>query len=209
MEHTTRRLRKYEADSTSCSVATDNLSMECFSPFGPIIARFKLPQDMVDRINAHADSRIASDKSTEFLLSAEFVTEGGERSLVRHMASLVRRNVARRPGRFRRILGRQPISRNARPVHFHSGDVAGVLYLKVPEIDETEEARSSIAGRQPGYINFLIGGKQRLSRSLISFKPKVGELYLFPGWLLHVAEPFRGSGERRSMAFNAVVGDES
>ncbi len=53
------------------------------------------------------------------------------------------------------------------PVHFHSGDVAGVLYLKVPEIDETEEARSYIAGRQPGYINFLIGGKQRLSRSLI------------------------------------------
>ena len=95
------------------------------------------------------------------------------------------------------------------PVHFHSGDVAGVLYLKVPEIDETEEARSYIAGCQPGYINFLIGGKQRLSRSLISFKPKVGELYLFPGWLLHVAEPFRGSGDRRSMAFNAVVGDES
>jgi hypothetical protein len=47
-----------------------------------------------------------------------------------------------------------------------------------------------------------------LSKSLISFKPQVGDLYLFPGWLLHVAEPFRGSGERRSMAFNAVVGDD-
>jgi hypothetical protein len=28
---------------------------------------------------------------------------------------------------------------------------------------------------------------------------------VFPGWLLHGAEPFRGSGERRSLAFNAFV----
>jgi hypothetical protein len=54
--------------------------------------------------------------------------------------------------------------------------------------------------------NFLIGGKQRFSKSLISFKPRVGDFYVFPGWLLHGAEPFRGSGERRSLAFNAFVG---
>jgi hypothetical protein len=94
------------------------------------------------------------------------------------------------------------------PVHFHTGDISGVMYLKVPEIDEGEEARTYISGRQAGYINFLIGGKQRFSKSLISFKPRVGDFYIFPGWLLHGAEPFRGAGERRSLAFNAFVATE-
>jgi len=33
----------------------------------------------------------------------------------------------------------------------------------------------------------------------------VGDLYIFPGWLLHAVEPFAGVGERRSMSFNAFV----
>jgi hypothetical protein len=82
-----------------------------------------------------------------------------------------------------------------------------VLHLKVPQIEreEHEEKKTYISGRQAGYINFLIGGKQRFSRSLISFKPRVADFYVFPGWLLHGAEPFRGTGERRSLAFNAFV----
>src|SRR5688572_20970138 len=93
------------------------------------------------------------------------------------------------------------------PVHFHSGDISGVLYLKVPEIinEAAEEAKNYISGRQAGYLNLLGGGKQRFARSLISFKPKVGDFYIFPGWLLHGAEPFKGRGERRSLAFNAFV----
>lgn len=93
------------------------------------------------------------------------------------------------------------------PVHFHSGDLSGVLYLKVPELDPQvdEHELTYISGRQAGYINFLAGGNQRFAKSLISFKPRVGDFDVFPGWLLHVAEPFKGRGERRSMAFNAFV----
>jgi hypothetical protein len=47
-------------------------------------------------------------------------------------------------------------------------------------------------------INFLIGGKQRFFEILISFKPHVADFYVFPGWLLHGAEPLRGSGGARS-----------
>ena len=79
----------------------------------------------------------------------------------------------------------------------------------MPEIDPAEEQKTYISGRHAGYINFLIGGKQRFSKSLISFKPKVGDFYLFPGWLLHGAEPFTGPGERRSMSFNAYVAEAS
>ena len=91
-------------------------------------------------------------------------------------------------------------------MHFHSGNLSGALSLKVPAVSPEEGQRNYIAGRQAGYINFLIGGKQRFSRSLIRFKPVIGDLYIFPGWLLHGAEPSRGTGERRSLAFNATVG---
>ena len=214
MESTTRRLRRYEADTAPIAVDTAGAPMECFSPFGPLIARFRLGPDLVARINAHADVRVAADASSEFLLPGEFLTEGGEQSLLRQTAALVRRYLARAEGSqaervdFDVFWIVSQYAGTPSPAHFHSGDVAGVLYLKVPQIDAAEEENSYIAGRQAGYINFIIGGKQRLSKSLVSFKPQVGDIYLFPGWLLHVAEPFRGSGERRSMAFNAVVADD-
>ena len=93
------------------------------------------------------------------------------------------------------------------PVHFHSCDISGVFYLKLPELaaEEEELQKTYISGRQAGFINFLIGGKQRFSKSLVSFRPNVGDFYVFPGWLLHGAEPFKGTGERRSLAFNAYV----
>ncbi|MDP3513152.1 MAG: putative 2OG-Fe(II) oxygenase [Sulfuritalea sp.] len=216
MESTTRRLRRYEAETTPCAVDAAEPPLDFFSPFGPLIARLRLPQELVDRLNAYADSRVFPDRSTEFLLPADFISEGGDESLVRHTAALVRRYLARAEGsRTERVdfdvfWVVSQYAGTPSPVHFHSGDVAGVLYLKLPVVDEAEEARTYISGRQAGYINFLIGGKQRLSKSLISFKPQVGDFYVFPGWLLHVAEPFRGRGERRSMAFNAVVhNDES
>lgn len=179
-----------------------------------MIAKLRLPPAIVARINAYADQVVSSDKSTEVLLPREFVAEGGEQSLAHHAAKLVRRYLARAENSqadrvdFDLFWVVSQYAGTPSPVHFHSGDVAGVLYLKVPDIDEAEEARTYVSGRQAGYINFLIGGKQRLSKSLVSFKPQVGDFYVFPGWLLHVAEPFRGAGERRSMSFNAVVGVE-
>jgi Putative 2OG-Fe(II) oxygenase len=71
---------------------------------------------------------------------------------------------------------------------------------------EDELQKTYISGRQAGYINFLIGGKQRFAKSLISLRLRVADFYIFPGWLLHGAEPFHGQGERRSLAFNAFVG---
>ncbi len=211
MESTTRRLRRYEAETTPCAVDATEPPLDFFSPFGPLIARLRLPQILVDRLNAYADTRVSPDRSTEFLLPADFVSAGGDESLVHHLAGFIRRYLARaESSRAERVdfdvfWVVSQYAGTPSPVHFHSGDVAGVLYLKLPVVDEAEEARTYISGRQAGYINFLIGGKQRLSKSLISFKPQVGDFYVFPAWLLHVAEPFRGTGERRSMAFNAVV----
>lgn len=214
MEAKTRRLKKYEAETTPWAVDQVDPTLDLYSPFGPMIGKLSLPDALVDRINSYADRLISPDKSTELLLPSEFVAEGGDESLARHAARLVTRYLAGVENsrvskvEFEVFWVVSQYAGTTSPVHFHSGDIAGVLYLKVPEIDEAEEARSYITGRQAGYINFLIGGKQRFSKSLVSFKPKVGDFYVFPGWLLHVAEPFIGAGERRSLSFNAVVSVE-
>ena len=215
MGSTTRRLQKYEAEAAPISVDSEAPSMECFSPFGPLIARTRLPLELVAQINAFADSRISTDTGSEILLPADFLSSGGEQSLLRQTANMVRRYLLRAENTtvervdFDVFWIVSQYADTPSPVHFHSGDIAGVLYLKLPTVDEAERQRSYIEGRKAGHINFLIGGKQRFSKSLISFEPQVGDLYLFPGWLLHVAEPFVGSGERRSMAFNAVIGHEN
>jgi len=210
-----RQLKKYEA--RACVIANDagDPPLDFYSPFGPMIAKARLPEELVSHINRYADSLIAPGASKEFLLPPGLVADGGAASLAQHTARLVRRYLAGLDDSTAEDINFDVfwvVSQYAgtpSPVHFHSSDISGVLYLKVPQVDEREEERTYISGRQAGHINFLIGGKQRFSKSLMSFKPVVGDYYIFPGWLLHGAEPFRGTGERRSMSFNANVGPAS
>jgi hypothetical protein len=214
----TRRLKKYEADDGICVRDDAQPGMDFYSPFGPMIAKMRFPDELVARLNAYADGRTAVGASTEFLLP-ETVVFGGEDSVAAAVAACVRRYVATVENAppdapagkldFESFWVVSQYAGTPSPVHFHSSDISGVLYLKAPVIDEAEEAKTYISGRRAGYINFIIGGKQRFARSLISFRPRVGDFYVFPGWLLHGAEPFSGSGERRSMAFNANVGADA
>lgn len=209
-----RRLRKYEADTGAFALSAGDPPMAVYSPFGPMIAKLSAPAGLVNRINRHADDRVADGRGMELVLPAALVEEGGADSIAQFTAGAIRRyvagmeNTASSRVEFEVFWVISQYAGTPSPVHFHSSDVSGVLYLKVPEIDAAEEARTYISGRHAGYINFLSGGKQRFSKSLISFKPQVGDFYLFPGWLLHGAEPFRGTGERRSMSFNAMVGGD-
>jgi hypothetical protein len=216
MDHSikTRLLKKYEAGADACQTLGENPPMAFYSPFGPMIAKVQTPPALLDRINAYADGQVSGSEGRELLLSREVCSDGGEASLATYTANMIKRYVAglesTRVSRvdFENFWIVSQYAGTPSPVHFHTGDLSGVLYLKVPEIEAGQEERTYISGRQAGYINFLIGGKQRFSKSLISFKPQAGDFYIFPGWLLHVAEPFRGTGERRSLAFNAFVTTE-
>jgi hypothetical protein len=184
--------------------------MELLSTFGPAIGRTAVPQDLTDQLNRFAD---AHARPGEFLVPEEVMTSGGERSLLHLIETAVARYAEA-------VEGQAPArvqvdvawvvcqgENTPSPAHFHSCDVSGILYLGLPPgvDDEAELARTYISGRKAGWINFIHGDRQRFSRSLVSIRPTTGVLYLFPGWLLHVAEPFLGPGERRSLSFNAVV----
>ncbi len=206
----TRSLRKYEAPATFVSADAD---LGLMSPFGPYIGKASLEAELVARLNRYCDRQIRPGAGAEFLLPREVVFEPGEASLGHRLEALIRSYVLGVDGVPAGKISIDVVwvvsqyQGSSSPVHFHTGDISGVLYLKTPSIasEQDEERKTYISGRQAGYINFLIGGKQRFSKSLISFRPKVGDFYVFPGWLLHGAEPFRGEGERRSLAFNAFV----
>jgi uncharacterized protein (TIGR02466 family) len=212
-----RRLKRYEAAPTVVAQAS---GMDFFSPFGPMISRSRLPAGLIEQLNVHLDGEIATREAGgahlgEWTLTTDAVQAGGDASLAAE--------VARRIEAYLGTVEDQPLTRvrfetfwmvrhfpgTFSPVHFHTGDVSGVMYLKVPAHIADEEAQaqqSYINARRAGYITFFIGGKQPLAKSLISFRPQVGDLYLFPSWLLHAVEPFEGEGERRSLSFNAFVG---
>ena len=222
-----RRIGRYEAAERACAseALPDGRSMEFFSPFGPMIARLSAPASLVDKINGYCERRIAAHEGAggarapeqrleHFSLEEGFLFDGGEQSLARQTAEWIRRYLSLADDRqlekvrFENFWVVRHFSQTFSPVHFHSGEISGVLYLQLPDSivnEREEERRSYLSARRAGYITFLIGGKQRMSKSLISFKPRVGELYIFPGWLLHAVEPFDGKGERRSMSFNAFL----
>tara|TARA_Y100000310_G_scaffold152579_1_gene152068 strand:+ start:1114 stop:1830 length:717 start_codon:yes stop_codon:yes gene_type:complete len=90
------------------------------------------------------------------------------------------------------------------PLHIHSGDLSGVLYLKMPEgLKEEYEKEDHHAA--VGDIQFIAGTPQAFSRNNLKVKPTVGDFYVFPAWLHHTVYPFRTKNEeRRSLAFNIV-----
>jgi len=74
----TRALRKYEAEAHVVHSADGDPSMDFFSPFGPMIARMRLPGRLVADINAVADTGPARDRSSELYVPPEIAFAGGE-----------------------------------------------------------------------------------------------------------------------------------
>ena len=167
----TRRLRKYEAAPTVVATDEGHPPLEYFSPFGPLIAKLKAGADLLRHINDYAESRVLPDQGSEFILPQSVIFEGGAASLAEQTAAWIRRYVLHVSGvhvsevTFEAFWVVSQYASTPSPVHFHSGDLSGVLYLKTPKIvDEAkEEAKTYISGRQAGWINFLIGGKQPLA----------------------------------------------
>ena len=90
------------------------------------------------------------------------------------------------------------------PLHVHSGDLSGVMYLKIPEGRDEEYAKED---QHPaiGDIQFIAGTPQAFNRNNLKIKPHVGDMFVFPAWLHHTVYPFRTPNqERRSISFNLV-----
>ena len=94
------------------------------------------------------------------------------------------------------------------PIHFHTYcDLSSVLYLKVPPLDERSKNKElpDYKYQRDGMIEFVYktACPTGLEKGSLSFTPEPGKLVIFPSNLLHTVYPFKGEGERRSIAFNS------
>ena len=61
-----------------------------------------------------------------------------------------------------------------------------------------------------GKLVLIDGSKKFACSPTYVIKPRVGDFYFFPSYMMHTVYPFSNtSDERRSVSFNAQIDDES
>lgn len=87
------------------------------------------------------------------------------------------------------------------PTHTHGGSFSGVIFLSVPPQISAESFDGQLCfhGPEEWHIQSFRTGMAHY------VLPKPGDFYVFPAWQPHSVMPFRGDGERLSLAFNAIA----
>ena len=87
------------------------------------------------------------------------------------------------------------------PTHTHGGSFSGVVFLQVPPqiSGERFDGQLCFHGPEEWQIQTFRTGMAHY------VLPVPGEYYVFPAWQPHSVAPFRGAGERWSVAFNVVA----
>ena len=156
--------------------------------------------------NSH---RLAGNVQQQFRLTRDFLLKSGlEKQLNRTIESYYKNVIQVKTSSIkidRAWIVRQ-FAGDFNPPHIHKGNVSGVCYLEVPNsIKYNKEI--AFAGR----LSFFDGrvsmprNSPPLVKHRITFKPRVGDMYIFPAFLMHDVHPFRKDGERRCFSFNAFV----
>ena len=104
------------------------------------------------------------------------------------------------------------------PLHNHTGcEISGVIYLKTPNTKGRRNIESK-KGKEDNdgditFVHSAMGQRNHdiLEKGIFTITPQVGQMVLFPSYLLHTVYPFIGKEERRCIAFNANyrIGDEN
>lgn len=90
----------------------------------------------------------------------------------------------------------------------HSSMIAGVFYIDIgtPDPGDTEN-NGTITFDDPRTGVEMIPLPGNPFGEKIRIEPKPGMFLMFPSWLKHFVDPFRGEGTRMSIAFNIMMPD--
>ena len=199
----------------------NNVELKILRPFGPPIAKFSLTSDLVTEINQYVDELVKNKEKSKKLdagkdlagqVNQEISFEKNFRD--KHIVPILEDNVrayiyANTKKKISKCLFKDIwVVRQFRdeynPVHYHSGHISGVGYLKVPD-DLGQASQKSKISNPNGQLEIIHGAKMFLSEANIRITPKVGDFYMFPHYTMHNVYPFKSSGERRSISFNAEI----
>ena len=195
-------------------------------PFGPAIAHIKMPENLIKELNNYTDKIINDEKKAneldvgkqlagqltqEFELEEDFMKKIGWLDFLKKgTENWISFAIGKKISKFKMLsswIVRQ-FENEYNPIHWHTGHISGVGYLKMPK-SLGEPLQKSKVQNPNGQIALVHGNKMFLSDPVIKFKPEVGNFYLFPNYMMHTVYPFSNSKEeRRSISFNARIDDE-
>ena len=188
--------------------------MKNIKPFGPSIGITKISRRLINKLNNQLDkkssykqidysSKLASQIKNEILLSKKFVEQNISSELKKIIKNfLFKENVKNiKDIKIKSLWIVRQFKNDYNPIHYHNGDISGVGYLKIPK--NLTKGNKKI--KTNGTIDFIHGSKSFLNKSIYNHVPKLGDLILFPNYLMHTAYPFKQEGERRSFSFNLEV----
>ena len=192
--------------------------MKTFRAFGPTLGKGKLSKKILKVINNHVDKTVISKKNDyssklvsqikdEVKLNDTFIKRNLSKELIRNIKKYLEVSGVPKIKEVKIIklwVVRQ-FKNEYNPIHYHSGQLSGVGYLKIPKNMNQNKVVKNKKVKTNGTIDFINGQKNFLSKSIYNLNPKIGDLLIFPNYLMHAAYPFNVDGERRSFSFNAKI----
>ena len=192
--------------------------MKSFRPFGPILGKGKLSKKIIKIINNQIDkpiinkkidysSKLVSQIKNEIKFSSTFVKKNLSKELNKNIKKYLTNSGLNKIKEIKilNVWVVRQFKNEYNPIHYHEEQLSGVGYLRIPKKMTQNNMVKNKKIKTNGTIDFINGQKNFLSKSIYNLNPKVGDLIIFPNYLMHTAYPFNVEGERRSFSFNAKV----
>tara|TARA_B100000795_G_C22753166_1_gene420314 strand:+ start:159 stop:746 length:588 start_codon:yes stop_codon:yes gene_type:complete len=191
--------------------------MKIFRAFGPTLGKGKLSKQIIKKINTFIDnttvskkndysSKLSSQIKDEIKLPNFFIKKLSI-ELIKNVKEYLDKSEANKIKNIKiiNVWVVKQFKNEYNPVHYHDGQISGVGYLKIPINMNQNKMVKNKKIKTNGTIDFINGQKNFLSKSIYNLNPKVGDLLIFPNYLMHTAYPFNEEGERRSFSFNVKI----
>jgi len=192
--------------------------MKNLKPFGPSIGRSRISKDFINKLNKEFDgisrtkkkdysSKLASQIKNEVNFSKKYIDKNYAPYLKKIIKKFLNKEGIKNIKKID-ILNLWVVRQfkgEYNPIHYHEGDLSGVGYIKLPKDMTKNKLLKGKKIKTNGTIDFINGQKAFLSKSIYNVVPTVGDLILFPNYLMHTAYPFNKDGERRSFSFNSKI----
>ena len=192
--------------------------MKVISPFGPKIAKLKFSNKLIKKINDEVDQvlnkknllkkldyskKLVGQVKQEFQLPKIFIKKNLEKVISNEVKKYIFQTLGKKVKKIsiKNFWVVRQFKNEYNPIHYHDGHISGVGYLKIPKFISKINKKTGVDGT----IDFVNGNKMFLSDSIYNHQPKVGDVILFPHYLMHTAYPFKSNGERRSFSFNLEI----
>ena len=203
------------------------MSFEILKPFGPSIVKTTIPEKIIIEMNKYVDDIIndqekmntlnhgqylAGNVTNEFRLDIEFMKEVEWAEFLGKSCQkwlLDEHNISLKKFDIIASWIVRQFKNDYNPIHYHSGQISGVGYLKIPEsMGKTFQKDKNL--NHNGKLILIDGSKKFACTPTYVITPQVGDFYFFPSYMMHTVYPFSDtSDERRSVSFNAKIDDDA